>query len=161
MQKIAIHGREVSEEVGREIATILAKLKTYGCEIFVSESFASTRYHHLFKGIKTFGKVENSQFDCFLSVGGDGTFLETLTYVGPTEIPILGINTGRLGFLASISRDHIDFALDQLMHGNFVTDKRALVSLQVERPLFSENFALNKLTSTHFQILKERGDRLC
>ncbi len=145
MQKIAIHGREVSDEVAFEIHHVLSILRAEGKEIAVSRDFGSTRYEDLFQGIPRFDRVEGKdQFDCFLSLGGDGTFLETVTYVGDTEIPILGINTGRLGFLAPISKDHIESALNKLFAGQYKYDPRSLIGLECALNLFEKNFALNE-----------------
>jgi len=144
VKRIAIHGREVSEEVASEIRHVLSFLQSKGIEIAVTESFGSSRYSELFKEIPRVSKVISGEYDCFLSLGGDGTFLETLTYVGETEIPILGINTGRLGFLAPISKDHIELALGQLINRQFEHDKRALVSCSCSQNLFEKNYALNE-----------------
>ena len=120
MKNIAIHGREVSEKVDSEIDHVLKILREMGKSITVSESFGNSRYKDLFEGIPRFTSITSKdQFDCLLSLGGDGTFLETLTYVGDHEIPIMGINTGRLGFLAPISKDHISSSLNQLFSGDF------------------------------------------
>ena len=116
-----------------------------GKSITVSESFGNSRYKDLFEGIPRFTSITSKdQFDCLLSLGGDGTFLETLTYVGDHEIPIMGINTGRLGFLAPISKDHISSSLNQLFSGDFELDSRSLVALSCEQQLFEKNYALNE-----------------
>ena len=86
-------------------------------------------------------------FDFFLSLGGDGTLLETVTYVGKHEIPILGINTGRLGFLATTSRDETDAAIENLFKGNYKIDARTVLELESDAKLFGGlNFALNDFT---------------
>ena len=148
MRKIAIHGREVSESVEIYIQEIVSFLKENELEYSVTEAFGTSAYSEIFAGVPRFERVESpDQFDCFLSLGGDGTFLETLTFVGSTEIPILGINTGRLGFLATISRDQIRLALSKLLSGQFDYDYRTLLSLDTEENFFSgKNFALNEFT---------------
>lgn len=91
------------------------------------------------------------KFKAFVSVGGDGTFLETLTHVGPLEIPILGINTGRLGFLASIAKDQITVAIDKLLTGHYEIEKRSLISLSSNQKIFNGfSYALNE-----FSILRK------
>src|SRR6478752_5687937 len=86
----------------------------------------------------------SSDLDCVYSLGGDGTLLDALTFVGAKQIPILGINTGRLGFLASIPRDSIITALDQLYQGKVTYDDRTLIQLESDTNLFEDlNFALN------------------
>lgn len=82
-----------------------------------------------------------------ISMGGDGTMLDTVRYVGSSQIPILGINLGRLGFLASTSSEEIQFAIDSLLKGSFVLDVRTLLHLDSSVPLFqSAPFALNEFS---------------
>lgn len=81
------------------------------------------------------------------SIGGDGTLLDTVTYVGARQIPILGINTGRLGFLATVAFDKIPVALDALYKGHFVIDERSLIRTDSDVELFDGiNFGLNEFT---------------
>ena len=146
MFKVAIHGREVSESVEAYVKEVIDTLRAHDVEISVSEAFSSSRYAPYFEGLNRFSRVINSdQFDFVLSLGGDGTFLETLTLVGPTEIPILGINTGRLGFLAPISRERIKEALTKLLQGRYELDSRSLVSLEAsDNPFGTEHYAINE-----------------
>jgi NAD+ kinase len=81
------------------------------------------------------------------SMGGDGTMLDTVQFVGSKEIPILGINLGRLGFLASTGIDQIEFAITSLLSGSFILDPRTLLHLETSMPLFSEApYALNEFS---------------
>lgn len=85
--------------------------------------------------------------DFLFTVGGDGTLLETIKFIRDTSVPILGINTGRLGFLSSISKDEIELAIEAVTSGKFKVDKRALLRLETENNLFGTlNYALNELT---------------
>lgn len=85
--------------------------------------------------------------DFFISMGGDGTILDSLIFIGNKEIPVIGINLGRLGFLASISPADVIFALDALITGNYSIDERSLIHLDSNLPLFDEApFALNEFT---------------
>jgi NAD+ kinase len=80
------------------------------------------------------------------SIGGDGTLLETLTHIGNKELPILGINTGRLGFLATLSPQDVSAAVDQLIAGNYRIEDRTLVSVHSEIDLFDgKQFGLNEV----------------
>lgn len=146
MVKVAIHGREVSESVEAYVKEVIDTLRTHKVEICVSESFAASRYASYFEGLSRFSHVsDKGQFDFVLSLGGDGTFLETLTLVGPTEIPILGINTGRLGFLAPISKQMIREALTKLLEGKYALDERSLVSLEASgNPFGKDHYAINE-----------------
>jgi NAD+ kinase len=88
-----------------------------------------------------------SQTDVVVSMGGDGTILEAVTFVNKAEIPIIGINFGRLGFLANIGKDQIQIAVSALATHNFLIDKRPMIQLESNKPLFGQaNFALNEMT---------------
>jgi NAD+ kinase len=81
------------------------------------------------------------------SMGGDGTMLDTVQFVGSKSIPILGINLGRLGFLASTSSDQIEFAVTSLLAGNFILDPRTLMHLDASIPIFTNApYALNEFS---------------
>lgn len=85
--------------------------------------------------------------DMLISFGGDGTMLDTITFVGGTDIPIIGINLGRLGFLAAISEEDIDSALQSLIAGSYTIEKRTLLHLDANESLFGDSpFALNEFT---------------
>lgn len=85
--------------------------------------------------------------DFLFSIGGDGTLLDTVFIVKDTNIPVVGINTGRLGFLASISKDDIENAIEGLEKGHYALDPRTLLRLESNLPIFNqENIALNEFT---------------
>lgn len=82
-----------------------------------------------------------------ISVGGDGTILDTITTVRDSNVPIVGINTGRLGFLANNTKNEIASTIDQLFEGNYKIDSRTLLSMTCEENKFkADNFALNEFT---------------
>jgi NAD+ kinase len=83
--------------------------------------------------------------DFMFSLGGDGTLLDAVAFVRNYNIPIMGINMGRLGFLANIGKEDIEAAISSLENGSFVLDKRSMIELESNKPLFGEvNFALNE-----------------
>ncbi len=87
--------------------------------------------------------------DLVFSIGGDGTFLETVTYVKDSGIPIVGINSGRLGFLAVISKEEIEFVLEDIINGKYKERKLDLLTAYAGEDGFGEmNFALNELAIT-------------
>jgi NAD+ kinase len=87
--------------------------------------------------------------DILLSIGGDGTFLDSVTFVQNSEIPIAGINSGRLGFLANISRDEIELAMDKILKNSYSFEERELLQLLSPGKLFGDcNLALNEITIT-------------
>ncbi|MER0440847.1 NAD kinase [Emticicia sp. W12TSBA100-4] len=148
--KIAIHGRKFSVESVPYIQQVFDELKQHKVEIQVSESFKRVL---LQSGIRLDSKAvyttpdEIFDADFAFSLGGDGTFLETLAHVGKREIPILGFNFGRLGFLAAISPEKIQRTIYQLINGYYSVDERTMISATSETELFEEgtNFALNEI----------------
>jgi NAD+ kinase len=87
----------------------------------------------------------DDSYDCMISLGGDGTLLDTVTLIRDRNIPVLGINFGRLGFLASIGKDNLAAAVQSLVNRTFVTDQRTLIHLDANIPLFGDTpYALNE-----------------
>ncbi len=87
------------------------------------------------------------RFDFFITLGGDGTMLEAVTHVRDSGTPILGINLGRLGFLATIEKRRIKTAIDLLRRGMYMVEERRMLYLETNLPLFGEiPFALNDFT---------------
>ena len=90
-------------------------------------------------------ELKNDEIDCMISLGGDGTLLDTVTLVKDSGIPVLGVNYGRLGFLANIGKEDLHPALDALVNRKYVLDKRTLIHLDANIPLFGETpYALNE-----------------
>ena len=88
-----------------------------------------------------------SGFDLMISLGGDGTFLKAVSFIRDSGVPILGINTGRLGFLSNLSKSQIAQTLQRFNDGQYEFQKRSLLRVQTDNDLFAdENFALNELT---------------
>jgi Predicted sugar kinase len=85
--------------------------------------------------------------DMLISLGGDGTMLDAVSFVGNSNIPMIGINFGRLGFLAAIPQEEVEAAIQSLVRGSYTLDKRSLLHLDSSIPLFgSECYALNEFT---------------
>lgn len=103
----------------------------------VYERFASFSSHNDF----------SSGIDCALSIGGDGTFIKTVSYVRDSNVPVIGINLGRLGFLANINRHQIVQSFQLLQEKKYTHQERTLICVETEKKLFGdENFALNEVT---------------
>lgn len=91
--------------------------------------------------------IMDQKVDYLLSLGGDGTLLDTLTLVRASDIPVLGINFGRLGFLANIGKLEIEQAIDALQHKTYQIDRRTMLHLESNKPLFGGvNYALNEFS---------------
>jgi NAD+ kinase len=87
----------------------------------------------------------DDSFDCLISLGGDGTLLDTVTLIRDKNIPVLGVNFGRLGFLASLGKEDMQTAVTALIERTFVIEKRTLIHLDADTPLFGETpYALNE-----------------
>ncbi|MEK6782797.1 MAG: NAD kinase [Bacteroidota bacterium] len=148
--RIGIHGKEVQGQAARFNEKIFEALQKKKADIHFSSKFLKHLKSSRLKSLKlpSFESGDTlKNFDFFLSLGGDGTLLETVTYVGKQEIPILGINTGRLGFLATTSPDETDQAIESLFKGDYKIDARTVLELDSDSKLFEGlNFALNDFT---------------
>lgn len=149
--KIALFGNVYQSEKNKFVAATLSRLHTLGVEVVVEEKFARFISHTLHIDHVPFGIISRptSDIDMAISMGGDGTFLGTAAQIGDSGIPILGINTGHLGFLADISPDSasmIDEALGMLLDGQYVIEQRTLIEATCEgEPLKTYPFALNEV----------------
>lgn len=142
--KIGIFGSKNQKK--NQIEKILSILSKE--EIFIQKKF----YDHLTAcfgiDIQVAGFITDDNFclDMALSIGGDGTFLRTAASIGKKDIPIVGINTGRLGFLADISEKDLDESLQDILIGKFRIEERSLLELTTENKTFEGyNFALNEI----------------
>lgn len=101
------------------------------------------------ENVATFTTSEelNQEIECIISLGGDGTLLDTITLIRDKKIAVMGINFGRLGFLASIGKEEIELALRAIAQRTCVEDRRTLIHLDANIPLFGEvPYALNEFT---------------
>lgn len=148
--RIGIHGKEAKGQQVIFIENFLETLVSHKVDLSVSSKFLkhlkSSRVSQ-FK-LKRFDLGDNlKQLDAFISLGGDGTLLDSVTYLGKNEIPIMGVNTGRMGFLSTISRDETEKALEHLLNRTFQTDSRSVLTFESDKKLFDGlNFALNDFT---------------
>jgi NAD+ kinase len=148
--KIALHGRDTRSTSTSFIEKLIEHLREREVEVIASEKLLShipSRDRRKYK-LKSFNHKDGlAKVDFFISVGGDGTLLESVTYVGKSGVPILGINTGRMGFLATTHRNDVNQAIEDLLEGNFEIDERILLRLFSDKGLFDNiPFALNDLT---------------
>ena len=149
--KIAIYGPDFNERSLSAIVTLAEYLSEKAIEVAVENNFydsiakqSSIKIERF--DFQTFNKLDTS-FDLLICVGGDGTTLRAITYVKDLNIPIVGINTGRLGFLATIKKDAIVGALDQIFKGKYRISKRSVLSVKTDNKdaNFDLDFALNEI----------------
>jgi NAD+ kinase len=149
--QVAVFGRTFPPSARENIATLFSRLKSMNHDVFIFEPFYTflkqsaglrpdvqgtySGYHDLPKDI-----------DFLFSVGGDGTFLETVNLVRDSGIPVVGINTGRLGFLSYISQDSLNESLDSIFSGGFDLEERMLLKVStLEGELNEHSHALNEI----------------
>lgn len=149
--KIAIFGKTLNPELYGAFREILDLLTDRRCKVCMHDSFARQLSTVAgFSGlVETFSNHEElkTKADVLFSIGGDGTLLDTITLIRDSEIPVLGINLGRLGFLSSVSRNEIRHAIDSVITGKYTLDQRSLLRLETKENHFLPlNFALNEVS---------------
>ena len=148
--RIAIYSRGLESEQLEGLKLLLNEFLYYKIEAVIYQDFFNQFYCSIDIANKysTFNHSDDlEEIDFIISLGGDGTLLDAVTFVGDKGIPVLGINYGRLGFLASIGREEIHSAIEALVKRTFMVDKRSLVHLDANMPLFKGvSYALNEFT---------------
>lgn len=135
--KFAIFGNEYQAKKSASIEIILNYLDKHGAEVYVESTYYDflTREQHLKLNVAGVFEDYNFDVDYVISMGGDGTFLKAATRVGPKQTPIIGINMGRLGFLADVMPSEVIEALDAVYKGHYVIDNHAAIMVQTEGEL--------------------------
>jgi NAD+ kinase len=148
---VAIYGKKVTKQNSQVFEELFKHLKNFGwnpviekeLKLQLESKIGLTQRTDEFNSHKDFHKG----IDLTISVGGDGTFIKSVSFIRDSGVPILGINTGRLGFLSNISQDTLHQTIEQVKNKNFEYQKRSLIRVQTEEDLFGEdNFALNEVT---------------
>lgn len=146
--KLALFGNVYQAKKSSSVQQLIQLLKKHQVKLFVETEFYNYLTKTLQIDLQPDGLIDYNNFDTdvAISMGGDGTFLETARRVGNKEIPILGINTGRLGFLADISKQEMEAALNDFFNGNYKIEERSLIQVQSEEaPLKGYPYALNEV----------------
>jgi NAD+ kinase len=140
--KVAIYSRGLEVSQQKDIQLLLDELDKEEIIPVVYQSFLDEirEFATLPLSTQTFTSSQDlaSDVDFLVSLGGDGTLLDTVTLVRNKNIPILGINFGRLGFLASLGREEVSAAVKALSRRSFVIDKRSLIHVDANLPLFGD-----------------------
>ena len=146
--KFAIFGNEYQAKKSTSIEKILDYLAQKGAEIYVENAYYEflTRSQHI--DVKAAGVFEDYNFDVdyVISMGGDGTFLKAASRVGAKGTPIIGVNMGRLGFLAHVLPGEVEAALDSLYAGECQIEEHVVIQVEAEGGVLAGNpFALNDI----------------
>ena len=149
--RILLYARKVREDYFTYVHLVYSLLSEEGVELYCTdeiESVLSTvTKKELPKKIQSKKELEASNVDFVITLGGDGTILGATTLIQDLSLPILGINLGRLGFLAGVERHQINYALTNFLKGNYRVERRKMLHLESNYPLFGDTpFALNDFT---------------
>ncbi len=150
--KTAIYGRKIEKANIDYIKKLFQYLKKFDFDVLVYKEFYDFlmneyNYSPSVKDTYSGYKDLEKDTDFVISIGGDGTFLDTLSLVRDTNIPVIGINSGKLGFLANISKEDIPEAIEGLYNKKYTIEKRSLIKVESENSIFSDfNYALNDMT---------------
>lgn len=147
--KVAIYSRVLESTQQKDVQLFFDELENEKIIPVIFEPFLKEIKKHISlpASVETFaGHADlNEEIDFLISLGGDGTLLDTVTLVRDKKIPVVGINFGRLGFLASIGRDEMGAAIKALARRSYIIDKRTLMHLDSNIPLFNDvPYALNE-----------------
>ncbi|MEM9075609.1 MAG: NAD kinase [Bacteroidota bacterium] len=150
--KVALYGQNIVEQDRIFVLELLAELKSVGGTAFIETDFYKmlqnlgiTSEHEEFTQVSGL----DSSFDLFISFGGDGTMLRAVTYVKDLGIPIVGVNTGRLGFLSTFKKEDVRKVVTEFISGAYSLEARSLVEVNLSAGLKEFNglnFALNEIT---------------
>ena len=143
--KLALFGNVYQSKKSASIQKVLSTLAVFGAEVYVDQEyydFLCNSEHISLKATKVF--TDDFDADFVISMGGDGTFLKAASRVREKQIPILGVNMGRLGFLADVCPDDIERCVEALYNDDFSIESRALIEVSTDGESFEGfNCALN------------------
>lgn len=153
MKKIALFGQYFEKESENMLRDIFDFFEVHQLLCVIElEFYKLLKAKNIFKkSCLTFSSHQDldESFDLFLSIGGDGTILRAATFIRHLKIPILGINAGRLGFLAKVQKENVGELLTQIIHGEYHLSERTTLQLSTSESLYfndQADFALNEIT---------------
>ena len=150
--KVAVYGRKVEKSNIEYLKDLFNILHDYKFEVYIFNEFynfltSEINYTPPIDEIFNGNKDLRKDIDFVISMGGDGTFLDTLSLVRDSNIPVIGINSGKLGFLASIPKEDIHNAIKALYEKKYTIEKRSLLRVESGNDIFPDfNYALNDMT---------------
>lgn len=146
--RFALFGKEFQAGKTVSIHRLIDSLKARGAEIYIERTFFQYITSALGMEVEVSGVFDNYNFDVdfVISIGGDGTFLRAASMVGSKATPIIGVNTGRLGFLADIHPDEIDHAIAEIVDGHYAVEPHAVIMVEADGEIIEGSpFALNDI----------------
>lgn len=148
---VAIYGRKVTRQNAGYYQQLLGIFREFGWNPVIEKNLKSLLIEKvgISPSVDEFRSHEDLKtgIDLSFSIGGDGTFIQNVKFVRDSGVPVMGINTGRLGFLANISKNDIESAMDLVRRKEFTYQKRSLIRVETERKHFgNDNYALNEIT---------------
>ncbi len=148
--RVAVYGRKITPDFLPYLRLIFEKFSRNGADVLLYRELAENiqkdfDLHPQTEGVFTNYHDLGREVDVLLSIGGDGTFLEAVSFVRDSGIPIIGFNSGRLGFLANISKENVAESIDAIFRHEYTLEKRSLIELmQPEGDLREFPYALNE-----------------
>ena len=146
--KVAILGKIFKSEPTEYITKIISLLEKKKVTVFLEYDYLKSLNGFISESVSSFKELDKS-FDLLISIGGDGTILKAITFVKDLSIPIVGVNTGRLGFLAKIQIENIEQVIEEIILKNYSVSERTLIEVstsETNQQLSKLNFALNEIT---------------
>lgn len=147
-KKFVLFGNIYQAKKSAHVLRLLSILGKYQADVYIDKEFYNFLTKEQKMDIHSASVFDRNDFnaDMVLSMGGDGTFLKAASYVGNKNIPILGINTGRLGFLADVSPEEMEETFEDIYKGNYKIEDRSVLQVTAEgQPLNGYAYGLNEI----------------
>ena len=145
--RFAVYSRQCDGEDALFIQEVLTALRNKGCDLLLYRQCENLDATETASFFATHEELASLHVDFLLSFGGDGTYIDAANLVGDLNIPLVGVNTGRIGFLTAVNRHNYAECLNLLLEGKYVIDNRFLLHLDCSGPLNLDSyFALNDIT---------------
>lgn len=161
---IALFGNTYQEKKSVKILQIINSIRAKHFKMIIEREYYDFLTSKLYIPLKEENTFDGDDFqaDVVMSIGGDGTFLKAASHVKGKNIPIVGLNMGRLGFLADLDTEHLDAMLDKLIEGNYHVEERAVLALETQgTQLHLCPFALNEIAILKHDISSMISIRTC
>ena len=148
--RIGVNGRAMDAEIAPDVVRTIERMDAHGLSPILTESLATWLKdldHAIRWPLLDTRSLDKQDLELCVSLGGDGTLLDTVALVGRSEVPVLGINLGRLGFLSNVRSDTLETALEAIRNGRYSLQDRSLVEVTDQSELLgTQNFALNEVS---------------